>query len=122
MTTPARAKNDEWVEDTANKQQDSDEDSNSCDLSDDRTYDYKFKICLLGESGVGKTSLIKRFVNNKFDDDSQLVNDNDEINFTRTKSTIGVDCVTKVVIMRGHKICLEIWDTAGQGMVVTKRF
>jgi GTPase SAR1 family protein len=42
-----------------------------------RDYDYEFKICLLGESQVGKTSVIERYVDNLFPD--------------TTLPTIGVD-------------------------------
>ena len=59
-----------------------------------------FKIILLGDSSVGKTSLILRFCDNKF--------------LEIGTSTIGVDTKTKDVRHNGKKIELEIWDTAGQ--------
>jgi len=58
------------------------------------------KILVLGESGVGKTSLMCRFVDNKF---SML-----------TKSTIGSDFLTKSMEVDGKPLSLQIWDTAGQ--------
>ena len=59
-----------------------------------------FKIILLGDSSVGKTSLILRFCDNKF--------------MEIGTSTIGVDTKTKDIRHNGKKIELEIWDTAGQ--------
>lgn len=118
MTRPARVKDDEWKEEVDNKNSDESDEDVDISCTDKSSYDYKFKICLLGESGVGKTSLIQRYINNKFDDDCTNDDDknDDELNFNRVKSTIGVDCLTTVKIMRGHKICVEIWDTAGQGL------
>ena len=54
MTRPVRVKDDEWND----KTEDTDEDVSTSDnnyLSDKSSYDFKFKICLLGESGVGKS-------------------------------------------------------------------
>ena len=60
------------------------------------------KVVLIGESGVGKTSIISRYISNTFK--SQLM------------STPGAKFVTKNVIMEDEKqsIKFEIWDTAGQ--------
>ena len=60
------------------------------------------KVVLIGESGVGKTSIISRYINNTFK--SQLM------------STPGANFVTKNVIMEDddQTIKFEIWDTAGQ--------
>ena len=60
-------------------------------------------------------SLIQRYITNKFDGDLVDNDDNDELNFNKTKSTIGLDCMSTIQVMRGHKICVEVWDTAGQG-------
>jgi len=60
-----------------------------------------FKIVVLGESGVGKTSLLLRYVQNKFT--------------IATKSTIGSDFLSKQdIIVEGRPVNLQIWDTAGQ--------
>ncbi len=59
-----------------------------------------FKIILLGDSSVGKTSLILRFCDDKF--------------MEIGTSTIGVDTKTKDIRHNGKKIELDIWDTAGQ--------
>ena len=61
------------------------------------------KVVLIGESGVGKTSIISRYTSNTFK--SQLM------------STPGANFVTKNVIMEdddNQTIKFEIWDTAGQ--------
>ena len=57
------------------------------------------KTIIVGESGVGKTSIIGRYIN-KF-------NPNE-------KSTIGASFTNKTHIINGQKILFEIWDTAGQ--------
>ena len=70
-----------------------------------------FKIVLIGESGVGKTSIISQFIDQIFQDDQQ--------------STIGGTFSTKTVkCSNGKLLKLEIWDTAGQERYrsVTKMF
>lgn len=65
-----------------------------------KTYDLLFKLLLIGDSGVGKTSILFRF-----SDDA----------FTPTFiSTIGIDFKIKTIELGGKKIKLQIWDTAGQ--------
>ena len=58
------------------------------------------KITFVGESSVGKTSLIQQYVNNIFD--------------PNYLTTIGGDQLLKPYIIDGKKINLNIWDTAGQ--------
>ena len=61
------------------------------------------KAVLLGESGVGKTSIISRFIDNSFEKNK--------------KSTTGADYTGKTMYFDeygGKKIKFEIWDTAGQ--------
>lgn len=58
------------------------------------------KVIILGDLGVGKTSLMQQFVNNKF---SHLY-----------KATIGADFLTKDLVIDGKNVALQIWDTAGQ--------
>ena len=63
-------------------------------------YDYVFKILLIGNSGVGKSSLIVRFSDDQFTDTHM--------------PTIGVDFKLKTLEV-DSKVCkLQIWDTAGQ--------
>lgn len=58
------------------------------------------KTVTLGESGVGKTSLVKKYVENSFDD--------------KLPSTVGADISIKNLEFDGLSIQLMIWDTAGQ--------
>ncbi|MEM2899297.1 MAG: GTP-binding protein [Thermoplasmata archaeon] len=58
------------------------------------------KICLLGDPGVGKTSLIRRFVHNEFGEEYI--------------STIGTSISTKNLELLGKSLELVIWDIAGQ--------
>ncbi|KAJ3695022.1 hypothetical protein LUZ60_000399 [Juncus effusus] len=58
------------------------------------------KVIVLGDSGVGKTSLMNQYVNNKF---SQ-----------QYKATIGADFLTKEILIDDRIVTLQIWDTAGQ--------
>jgi len=58
------------------------------------------KVILLGYSGVGKTSLMDRYVNKKFS--------------AQYRATIGADFLTKEVEVDDKMITLQIWDTAGQ--------
>ena len=63
--------------------------------------DYNFKILLLGAAAVGKTSLVQRFVHNKFEK-SYLM-------------TIGMEPSEKFVTLKnGTVVALSIWDLAGQ--------
>lgn len=63
--------------------------------------DYNFKILLLGSAAVGKTSLVQRFVHDRFDS-SYLM-------------TIGMEPSEKRVNLKdGTKVALSIWDLAGQ--------
>ena len=63
-------------------------------------YDYIFKIVIIGDSGVGKTSIISRFCGEEF---SPILS-----------STIGVDCRIKMLELEDKKIKLQLWDMAGQ--------
>ncbi|XP_051894561.1 ras-related protein Rab-18-like [Pristis pectinata] len=58
------------------------------------------KILLIGESGVGKSSLLLRFTDGTFD--------------SEIGSTIGVDFKVKAMRFDGNNVKLAIWDTAGQ--------
>ena len=58
------------------------------------------KVVLLGDGGVGKSSLMNRFVSGKFD--------------SQSFHTIGVEFLNKDVTVEGQSYTLQIWDTAGQ--------
>ena len=60
----------------------------------------KFKVAMLGNSGVGKTSMVQHFTEG--DSNCSVV------------STLGEDLHTKRVQMDGREVNLQIWDTAGQ--------
>ncbi|KAG0497715.1 hypothetical protein HPP92_002406 [Vanilla planifolia] len=60
------------------------------------TYDYSFKILLIGDSGVGKSSLLLTFISNHVED---------------ITPTIGVDFKIKHLTIGGKKLKLTIWDT-----------
>ena len=62
--------------------------------------DFKLKIVIIGDSGVGKTNLLKRFVSNVFTEN--------------TKATVGVEFMTKSYKINKHIFKIELWDTAGQ--------
>jgi Ras-related protein Rab-7A len=58
------------------------------------------KVIILGDSGVGKTSLMNQYVNRKFSN--------------QYKATIGADFLTKEVMVDDRMVTMQIWDTAGQ--------
>ena len=63
--------------------------------------DYIVKICLLGEAAVGKTSLVYRFIENKFRDNY--------------KSTLGVNLLKKDLVIDDYGgVSAQIWDLGGQ--------
>ena len=62
--------------------------------------EYKLKVVVVGDSGVGKTNLIKRFINDTFNKDS--------------KATVGVEFLSKTYLINQEVFKIEIWDTAGQ--------
>ncbi|KAL7228601.1 hypothetical protein ACSBR2_007332 [Camellia fascicularis] len=65
-------------------------------------YDYSFKVLLIGDSGVGKSSLLLSFISNSNKDLQDL------------SPTIGVDFKIKLLTVGGKRLKLTIWDTAGQ--------
>ena len=62
--------------------------------------EFLFKILLLGDSGVGKSSIILRYIENNFS--QNLMN------------SIGVDFKLKNIEVKGKKVKLQVWDTAGE--------
>mmetsp|Transcript_12949 Transcript_12949/g.34554 ORF Transcript_12949/g.34554 Transcript_12949/m.34554 type:complete len:202 (+) Transcript_12949:70-675(+) len=61
---------------------------------------FQFKLVLLGDSAVGKSSLVLRFVRGQF--------------FEYQESTIGAAFLTQTVALNDATVKFEIWDTAGQ--------
>ena len=62
-------------------------------------YDLMFKILLLGDSGVGKSSLLLRYTKDEFVSDM--------------RSTIGVEFGLKYIKIDNFQLKVQIWDTAG---------
>jgi len=70
------------------------------DKGDASKYDHLFKITIIGDSGVGKSSILLRFTDDDFEEGQPC--------------TIGVDFKTTIMKLDGKRINLSIWDTAGQ--------
>jgi Ras-related protein Rab-6A len=60
----------------------------------------KYKLVFLGDQGVGKTSIITRFMYDSFDKNYQ--------------ATIGIDFLSKTMYLEDRTVRLQLWDTAGQ--------
>jgi len=70
--------------------------------------DFAFKIVILGNPAVGKTSLIIRYIKNKFKEGDY-------------QPTIGVDFLTKEVDLYGAHVRMLIWDMGGQDKWASRR-
>jgi len=62
--------------------------------------DHLFKVLLAGDEGVGKSNLLSRFARNEFNTDS--------------RSTIGVEFATRIVMVEDKRVKAQVWDTAGR--------
>lgn len=62
--------------------------------------DYRYKVLIIGDSTVGKTSLTIRYVSGSFIDDLRL--------------TIGVDFYNKTLTMNEETVKFQLWDFAGE--------
>ena len=69
-------------------------------MEEEEEYSLIFKIILIGDTSVGKTNILSRYINDTFSETS--------------KSTVGVELATKVEHYNNKKIKIQIWDTAGQ--------
>jgi len=64
-------------------------------------FDYQFRLILIGDSTVGKSSLLKYFTDGRFED--------------MCDPTVGVDFYARLLEVKpGVKVKLQLWDTAGQ--------
>lgn len=72
--------------------------------------DRLFKIVLVGNSSVGKTSLLQRFCDDCF--------------HSGTSATVGIDYSVKTIAVDSSQVALQLWDTAGQERYrsITKQF
>jgi Ras-related protein Rab-7A len=68
-------------------------------MEENRVRKLMFKVILIGEIAVGKTSVMRRFVHRKFEGN--------------TKGTIGADFMVKEISLDNKFVTLQIWDTAG---------
>ena len=65
-----------------------------------KNYQYIFKLILIGNSGVGKSCILNRYIKHTFEE--------------TYKCTIGVDFLMKTLTINNQTVKLQIWDTAGQ--------
>ena len=63
-------------------------------------YEMMVKVIIIGDSSVGKTNIMSKYLKNIFNEDS--------------KATVGVEFGSKLFNIEGHNIKAQIWDTAGQ--------
>lgn len=63
-------------------------------------YDFVSKVVLVGDSGVGKTNILSRYIKDEF--------------MSESKATLGVEFATKILVSNQKRIRIQIWDTAGQ--------
>jgi len=66
----------------------------------DDSFDYLFKIVLVGDMAIGKTCIVQRFKNGTY--------------IEKQATTVGVDFFLKTLLVDGKRVKLQIWDTGGQ--------
>ena len=74
--------------------------SNNGSQNKPSNYQYIFKLILIGNSGVGKSCILQRYIKHTFEESY--------------KCTIGVDFLMKSIVINGQTVKLQLWDTAGQ--------
>ena len=67
---------------------------------EEENYEMMFKVVLVGDSFVGKTNIMSKYLKNEFHEDS--------------KATVGVEFGSRQFNIEGHVVKAQIWDTAGQ--------
>ncbi|CAL1595555.1 unnamed protein product [Knipowitschia caucasica] len=72
----------------------------SAELELEDSFDFLFKIILVGDSNVGKTCVVQSFKSGIF--------------IEKQQNTIGVDFTVRTLDIDGKKVKLQVWDTAGQ--------
>lgn len=72
----------------------------SDELETEDSFDFLFKIILVGDSDVGKTCVVQRFKSGIF--------------IEKQQNTIGVDFTVRTLDIDGKKVKMQVWDTAGQ--------
>lgn len=70
------------------------------EVDDSELESYSIKIVVIGDSGVGKSNILNRYVHNEFNNDS--------------KATVGVELNTKSYKINDKIVKVHLWDTAGQ--------
>ncbi|XP_054985500.1 ras-related protein Rab-19-like [Sorex araneus] len=66
----------------------------------DDNFDFVFKVILIGDSGVGKTSVLQHFASGVYSDDQN--------------NTVNMDFILRSLDIDGKKVKMQLWDTAGQ--------
>ena len=69
-------------------------------MIEDTNYDMIIKLVIVGDSSVGKTNLLLRYADDKFD--------------ANQKPTIGMDFLSRDIVIGKHSVKVQFWDTAGQ--------
>lgn len=67
----------------------------------------KIKVVFLGEQSTGKTSILMRFMHDKFEEGLGVF-------LPLLQATVGIDFMAKNLTVDNHVLRLQLWDTAGQ--------
>ena len=65
-------------------------------------YDEMIKIMLVGDTNVGKTSIMKAFTEPGSE------------HYKKARNTVGLEYGERIVVLKGKKVMVQMWDTAGQ--------
>ena len=69
-------------------------------MEEEASYELLYKVIIIGDTGVGKSNILSRYVKDEFSSNS--------------KSTVGVELGIKFLKIKNTKTKIQIWDTAGQ--------